>query len=59
VQKNYLTWRSAGLTSYSGHRGDLIDFWTRHRLLLVDAAGGSHPTSLFNSGTAFRTVLTP
>jgi hypothetical protein len=59
VQKNYLTWRSAGLTSYSGHRGDLIDWWTRHRLVLVDAAGGSHPTSLFNGGTAFRTVLTP
>jgi hypothetical protein len=57
--KNYLTWTSAGLTSYSGHRGDLIDWWTRHTLVLVDAVGGSHPTGLFNSGTAFRTVLTP
>lgn len=59
AQKTYLTWRSAGLTSYSGHRGSLIDWWTRHSLVLVDAAGGSHPGSLFNSGTAFRTVLTP
>lgn len=59
VQKNYLTWRNAGLTSYSGHRGSLIDWWTRHRLVLVDAAGGSRPTSLFNGGTAFRTILTP
>ena len=59
AQKNYLTWRNAGLTSYGGHHGDLIDWWTRHRLVLVDAAGGSHPTSLFNGGTAFRTVLTP
>jgi len=59
AQNNYLTWRNAGLTSYSGHRGDLTDWWTQHSMVLVDAVGGSHPTSLFNGGSAFRTVLTP
>lgn len=59
ARTNYLTWRNAGLTSYSGHRGGLIDWWIRHNLVLVDAEGGSQPTSLFNGGTAFRTVLTP
>jgi hypothetical protein len=57
--KPYLTWSRAGLTSYSGHRAGLVSWWTRHHLDLVDAAGGATAGSLFNGGTAFRTVLTP
>jgi len=55
----YLTWSRVGLTSYSGHRAGLVSWWTRHHLDLVDAAGGAMAGSLFNGGTAFRTVLTP
>ena len=57
--KPYLTWSRAGLTSYSGHRAGLVSWWTRSHLDLVDAAGGAVAGSLFNGGTAFRTVLTP
>ena len=57
--KPYLTWSRAGLTSYSGHRAGLNSWWTRSHLDLVDAAGGAVAGSLFNHGTAFRTVLTP
>jgi hypothetical protein len=57
--KPYLTWSRVGLTSYSGHRAGLVSWWTRSHLDLVDAAGGAVAGSLFNGGTAFRTVLTP
>jgi hypothetical protein len=57
--KPYLTWSRVGLTSYSGHRAGLNSWWTRSHLDLVDAAGGAVAGSLFNRGTAFRTVLTP
>jgi hypothetical protein len=57
--KLYLTWSRVGLTSYSGHRAGLVSWWTRSHLDLVDAAGGAVAGSLFNGGTAFRTVLTP
>ena len=60
ASKLYLTWSKAGLTSYSGHRAGLSSWWTRSHLDLVDAAGGATAgATLFNGGTAFRTVLTP
>ena len=59
ASKPYLTWSRVGLTSYSGHRAGLVSWWTRSHLDLVDAAGGAVAGSLFNGGTAFRTVLTP
>lgn len=57
--KPYLTDTSVRLTSYSGHRAGLNSWWTRHQVVLVDAAGGAHPGPLYNSGTAFGTRLTP
>jgi hypothetical protein len=57
--KTYLTWTKCSLTSYNGTHGGFIGPWTRHHVVLVDAAGGAHAGSLFNSGTAFHTYLTP
>lgn len=55
----YLTWRDALLESYSGHFAGLNSWWMRHHVVLSGAPGGARAGSLFNSGTAFRTYLTP
>src|SRR5262249_34697493 len=41
VQTSYLRWSGAQITSYTGHRGDLVDWWTRHHVALAGAPGGA------------------